>query len=73
MNKICLNLLLFTFLTFSCTERNNITVTKSEPTVPPINKSLALKPPMGWNSWDCFGFDVNEAEVKAAADFMAKI
>jgi hypothetical protein len=27
---------------------------------------------MGWNSWDCFGTTVTEAEVKANADYMAK-
>lgn len=27
---------------------------------------------MGWNSWDCFGLDVTEQEVKNNADFMAK-
>jgi hypothetical protein len=27
---------------------------------------------MGWNSWDCFGNTVTEAEVKANADYMAK-
>ncbi len=32
----------------------------------------ALKPPMGWNSWDCFGTNVTEQEVKDNADFMAK-
>ena len=26
---------------------------------------LAPTPPMGWNSWDCFGTTVTEAEVKA--------
>ena len=31
----------------------------------------ALTPPMGWNSWDCFGPSVKEAEVKANADYMA--
>lgn len=36
----------------------------------PVNK-VASKPPMGWNSWDVFGADVTEAEVKAAADVMA--
>ncbi len=29
-------------------------------------------PPMGWNSWDCYGPTVTEEEVKANADFMAK-
>ena len=32
----------------------------------------ALKPPMGWNSWDCFGTNVTEQEVKNNADFIAK-
>lgn len=31
----------------------------------------AQTPPMGWNSWDCFGPTVTEAEVKANADYMA--
>jgi len=34
-------------------------------------KSWALTPPMGWNSWDCFGPSVVESEVKANADYMA--
>ena len=32
----------------------------------------AQTPPMGWNSWDCFGPTVTEAEVKANADYMAE-
>ncbi len=32
----------------------------------------ALTPPMGWNSWDCFGPTVVESEVKANADYMAQ-
>jgi alpha-galactosidase len=31
----------------------------------------AQKPPMGWNSWDCYGPTVVENEVKANADYMA--
>lgn len=34
--------------------------------------SWAPVPPMGWNSWDCFGPTVTEAEVKANADYMSK-
>ncbi len=37
-----------------------------------INNGLALTPPMGWNSWDCFGPSVHEDEVKANADYMAQ-
>src|SRR3954471_20775418 len=32
----------------------------------------ASTPPMGWNSWDCFGPTVIESEVKANADYMSK-
>lgn len=32
---------------------------------------IAQTPPMGWNSWDCFGAAVNEAQVKENADYMA--
>lgn len=35
-------------------------------------KNWAKTPPMGWNSWDCYGPTVVESEVKANADFMAK-
>ncbi len=34
-------------------------------------KTWAPTPPMGWNSWDCFGPTVEEHEVKANADYMA--
>lgn len=31
----------------------------------------APEPPMGWNSWDCYGPTVVESEVKANADYMS--
>ena len=31
----------------------------------------AATPPMGWNSWDCYGAAVNEAEFKANVDVLA--
>ncbi|WP_316783964.1 glycoside hydrolase family 27 protein [Pedobacter frigiditerrae] len=34
-------------------------------------KDWAKTPPMGWNSWDCYGSTVTEAEVKTNADYMA--
>jgi hypothetical protein len=34
--------------------------------------NIALTPPMGWNSYNCFGSAVHEDEVKANADYMAK-
>ena len=33
---------------------------------------LAQTPPLGWNSYNCFGGNVTEAEVKANADYMAE-
>jgi hypothetical protein len=32
----------------------------------------APTPPMGWNSWDCFGAGVNEEQTLANADYMEK-
>lgn len=32
--------------------------------------SVALTPPMGWNSWNCFRFDINEEKIKSIADAM---
>lgn len=31
-----------------------------------------IRPPMGWNSWDCYGTTVTEAEVIANAEFLAE-
>lgn len=33
----------------------------------------ATTPPMGWNSWDCFGTTVTEAQTRAHADYMANM
>ncbi len=35
-------------------------------------KNWAKTPPLGWNSWDCFGAAVNEEQLIANADYMAK-
>lgn len=32
----------------------------------------AVTPPMGWNSWDCYGATVREDEVRGNAEYMAK-
>lgn len=34
------------------------------------SSTAALTPPMGWNSWNHFGAEVTEADVRAAADAM---
>src|SRR3954471_17868734 len=38
----------------------------------PAYNQLAQTPPMGWNSYNCFGSAVHEDEVKANADYEAK-
>ena len=35
-----------------------------------VEKGLALTPPMGWNSWNAFQGNINEENIKAAADAM---
>ena len=34
--------------------------------------NIANKPPMGWNSWDCYGAAVNEEQVRANAEYVAE-
>ena len=34
--------------------------------------SLAVTPPMGWNSGDAFGESVKESDIRATAEWMAK-
>jgi alpha-galactosidase len=36
-------------------------------------KALAATPPMGWNSWDAYGFTITEADFKANVAVLAKI
>ncbi len=33
---------------------------------------IAANPPMGWNSWDCYGAAVDERTVRQNVDYMAK-
>lgn len=37
-----------------------------------VGDRIALTPPMGWNSWNCFALTVDEAKVKATADIFIK-
>lgn len=39
---------------------------------PPAFWKFAPTPPMGWNSWDCFGAAVTEQQTRANADYMAE-
>jgi alpha-galactosidase len=35
-----------------------------------LDNGLAKTPPMGWNSWNCFGANINEKQIKEIADAM---
>ena len=37
-----------------------------------VGEKICLTPPMGWNSWNCWGPSVDEKKVKDAADFMSR-
>jgi alpha-galactosidase len=39
---------------------------------PSLAQTIAPTPPMGWNSYNCFGSAVHEDEVKANADYVAQ-
>lgn len=64
MKRIILAALLLIPVTLNCSHPANEASTDFT--------SWAQTPPMGWNSWDCYGPTVVESEVKAHADFMAE-
>jgi alpha-galactosidase len=37
-----------------------------------LDAQVAMTPPMGWNSYNCYGSAVHEDEVRANADYMAQ-
>ena len=52
-----------------------LVVSVAQAAAPPTTQSFhdwAPTPPMGWNSWDCFGGAVTEEQVLANADYVAK-
>jgi hypothetical protein len=68
-----LRILLIFFLAISIVLLSHCQTNKSvvaDKGVPAFHK-WAPTPPMGWNSWDCYGPTVVEDEVKANADYMA--
>lgn len=49
--------------------KNSIGIDKRAFTVK-CGNLLALTPPMGWNSWNCWGLSINETRLKASAQAM---
>ena len=64
-----LNYLMILGLLFSCSPESSRKA--PEQTALKTEKQLAQTPPLGWNSYNCFGGNVSEVEVKANADYMA--
>jgi len=69
-NKLAL--LFLTLLWISCGEKPQQKSQADSKDYPPLDRSIAPGPPMGWNSYDCLGLAANESEVKAATEYMAK-
>lgn len=38
-----------------------------------VGEKLALTPPMGWNSWNVFGADIDDKKIRAIADAMVDL
>lgn len=69
MKKISLFALLIISLLIASCAGKQVKITPEKPNTQFWN--YAQTPPMGWNSWDCYGPTVTEDEVKANADYMA--
>lgn len=53
-------------------DRNVSNDSPSAAATQPAHWKLAPTPPMGWNSWDCWGTELDEAKALANADVMAE-
>jgi hypothetical protein len=66
--KYLLTITVAAFLFTACSSKGK----KTESFAKGEFKEWAPTPPMGWNSWDCYGPTVEEHEVKANTDYMAE-
>ncbi|MEO8181727.1 MAG: GrpB family protein [Deltaproteobacteria bacterium] len=53
----------------SCSQVNGVVIDLFAVMLP--FHAWAARPPLGWNSWDCFATTVREEQVKEQADYMA--
>lgn len=67
MKNLLLALCIGAFCSYATEQKENAPLFQPEEF-----KEWAQTPPMGWNSWDCYGPTVTENEVKANADYMAE-
>ncbi len=74
LNKLRLSRLVIAFLLLlgGVAQVNFNPAIASAPQAPAVwNNGVANTPPMGWNSYDSYNWNVTEAQVKANADYMA--
>jgi alpha-galactosidase len=69
MDATRVNLLLLIFVGWGFTARAQVAATVAAPVAAQVG--VAQTPPMGWNSYNCYGSAVHEDEVKANARYMA--
>jgi alpha-galactosidase len=75
-NRLCIMAVLFAIASVAglagpAAIRSVVAAENESSTLQPAFLNWAQKPPMGWNSWDCFATTVTEAQTKAHADYMA--
>jgi len=71
LKKVTLSLFILTLIITGCVNKSskNKNSSQSIPASSAID-NLALTPPMGWNSWNPFGENVNERVIRETADAM---
>jgi alpha-galactosidase len=71
VNRICMFAICISLMVTGCS-RSTVTESKSHSQISASSAfdSLALTPPMGWNSWNPFGRNVSEKVIKETADAM---
>ncbi len=62
--------ILFFLLISSCTNNSSEKNASGEPETTSDIESLALTPPMGWNSWNSTGTNISDAVIREVADMM---
>lgn len=60
---------LFTFFSLAAQNAVKMPITTG---ISGLNREIAQKPPMGWNSFDAYDCRINEQDFKATVDFMHK-
>lgn len=72
MKKTVTITVLFFLITTYCSCKNSLHDTSSTNDSISAFDTIALTPPMGWNSWNCYATDINEEQVKANATYMSE-